>query len=220
MKTLLTAVAALLFAGTAMAADAVTADPAPPVAADTAAAGFDWTGGYVGVQAGHSWLDGHFETTGLDPLDANFDGPALGLFVGYNKQFSNNVVLGLDGDLDYNWNDEQLTSAMGAVEGKTDWQGSVRGRLGYAADRALIYVAAGYAAAHAEASIAGVGSATETFHGYTVGAGVDYAVTDRIFGRLDYRYNDFGSKDLNFGGAVADADLTQHAIKVGLGVKF
>jgi outer membrane immunogenic protein len=57
----------------------------------------------------------------------------------------------------------------------------------------------------------------ETYHGWTVGGGVDYAFTDKMFGRVEYRYNDFGNKDI----LGLDFDLNpQHVVKVGLGVKF
>ena len=56
----------------------------------------------------------------------------------------------------------------------------------------------------------------DTLHGWTIGGGVDYAVTDRVFTRLEYRYNDFGSGTL--GGS--DVDFNQHVVNVGLAVKF
>ncbi len=40
---------------------------------------------------------------------------------------------------------------------------------------------------------------------YTVGAGVDYAFTNNIFGRVEYRYTDFGSKTFDL--AVARSTL-------------
>lgn len=43
-----------------------------------------------------------------------------------------------------------------------------------------------------------------------VGTGVDYAVTNNVFLRGEYRYNDLGD----------NADLDQHVVKVGLGAKF
>ena len=101
-----------------------------------------------------------------------------------------------------------------------DWQGSVRGRVGYAFDRALVYGTAGWAYARGYAEVPGIADVKETFNGYTVGVGLDYAFTDMVFGRVEYRYTDFGDKDFNFGGAAINADVDQHAIRVGLGVKF
>jgi outer membrane immunogenic protein len=37
-----------------------------------------------------------------------------------------------------------------------------------------------------------------------------------MFGRVEYRYNDFGDQDM----LGANVDLNQHVVKVGLGVKF
>ncbi len=222
MKNLLATTALFLLATAASAADAVSSVPDAPVATDIENRGFEWTGGYAGLQGGHGWLDGHFETAGLTPLDGSFDGGSLGAFAGFNKQFANNVVIGLEGDLEHNWNEQDLATLIGTFTGKADWQGSIRGRLGYSFGRALVYASAGWAAAHVDADLVGLvnASTSEVYHGYTVGAGVDYAVTDRIFGRLDYRYSDFGSKDLNFGGTVVESDLSQHSVRLGLGVKF
>jgi outer membrane immunogenic protein len=52
---------------------------------------------------------------------------------------------------------------------------------------------------------------------------MDYAFTDMVFGRIEYRYTNFGDKNFDFtgvGGPVINSDLDQHAIRIGLGVKF
>ncbi len=81
-------------------------------------------------------------------------------------------------------------------------------------DRALLFVAGGYTGTNIEANTAA--GFDDTLHGWTIGGGVDYAVTDNMFTRIEYRYNDFGSGDL--GGA--DVDFDQHTVNVGLAVKF
>ncbi|AVA25185.1 outer membrane domain-containing protein (plasmid) [Rhizobium sp. NXC24] len=135
----------------------------------------------------------------------------VGGFIGYNWQFENNVVLGLEGDLNYNWNKDTIAPG---IDVGTDIDGSVRARLGYAFDRALIYATGGWEATR---GFIDTGSKdTKTFNGWTVGAGVDYAFTDRVFGRLEYRYTDFGDKDIN----GVKVDLKQNAVVVGIGVKF
>ena len=70
------------------------------------------------------------------------------------------------------------------------------------------------------ASEAAINQLAHAFNGYTLGVGLDYAFTDLVFGRLEYRYTDFGDKDFNLGGATLNSDVDQHAIRVGLGVKF
>lgn len=217
MRSLLfTSVAMLALSTAAQAADAVDQVPTAPVAEEVQV--FTWSGPYVGIQGGYAWGDGPFDISGgAGTFDADLDGGLLGAFVGYNHQFSNNFVLGIEADLERNWNEDEIVAG---AEAKTEWQGSVRARVGYAIDHALLYATAGWTGARGEVSVPGFGTEEEMFSGYTVGAGVDYAFTDNIFARVEYRYSDFGSKTFDFGAGTIDADLDQHAIKVGLGVKF
>lgn len=204
-----------LLAGTVSASDIIPGSPS-----EVATVTYDWAGTYAGLSSGYGWMDGYFVTSGYPPANDDLDGGIFGGFAGVNTQLDGNVVLGLEGDLDYNTRNVTIASSFGTFAGGVDWQGSARVRLGYALDRLLIYTSAGWAAAHLEADFIGVAQATESFHGYTLGAGIDYAVTDRIFGRIDYRYNDFGSGKLDFGAAAIDAELDQHSVKVGVGIKF
>lgn len=211
VKKILFASLIALSATTAMAADAISEPPAPPVAEDVAPA-FTWSGPYFGIQGGAGWLDGKFSALGATASD-NFDGGRLGGFAGYQHQFANNFVLGLEGDVSYDWNDNEY---LGLLKVGTDVGGSVRVRAGYAIDNALLYATGGWAVTRGYAKVAGV-KETETFNGYTLGAGVDYAFTNNIFARVEYRFTDYSKKTfLN----VLDTDLKQNAVTVGLGVKF
>ena len=211
MKKTLIAVllASTAFSGAAYAADAVAELPPEPAPVMEAAPVFTWAGAYGGIQGGAGWMDGDFSGAGVSGSD-NFDGGMIGGFAGYNFQMDN-YVFGIEGDLNYNWNENNYSG----TDVGTDVSGSVRGRLGYALDNALIYGTAGWAAANAFADGNGVDE-TKTLNGWTVGAGIDYAVTNNIFARGEYRYTDFGDKDI---GGV-NADFTQHAVTVGVGVKF
>ena len=200
---------ALSACASAIAADAVDQIPAAPVAVDAPA--FSWNGVYGGIQGGAGWLDGEF-SDGTDSASQDFDGGVVGGFVGYNWQLSNGFVVGLEGDVDYNFNEE----SEAGIDVGTDWSGSVRGRVGYAFDRVMVYGAAGWTFTNGYVDGAGIDE-NETFHGWTVGAGVDFALTDNIFLRGEYRYNDFGDKDILPG---LNVDLDQHVVKVGVGVKF
>jgi outer membrane immunogenic protein len=209
MKTLIisTAIATLAAFSSAYAADAVIeAPPAPPVA-DVVPA-FTWAGGYVGALGGGVWVNGDFEVPGAS-ASQDFNGGFIGGFAGYNFQHDN-IVFGVEGDIDYNWNKESI----GGVDVGTDLSGSVRGRVGYAMDRALIYATAGWAATRGY--IDDGDKETKTFNGWTVGGGIDYAFTNNIFGRAEYRYTDFSDKDID----GINVDLKQNAVMVGIGVKF
>lgn len=220
MKKTIVTLAFVLAASTAMAADAVNEVPAAPVA-DVAPA-FNWTGLNIGVQGGYGWnsQDG-VATPGGVGFSQDFDGALLGGFVGYNYDLGNSWVVGVEADFEKNWADE--TGFGGFLNYGLDWQGSVRGRVGYAFDRALVYGTAGWAYGRGYADVTGFGEQKETFNGYTVGVGVDYAFTNMVFGRIEYRYTDLGDKTFDFtgaGGGTINTDIDQHAIRVGLGVKF
>ncbi|WJH39373.1 porin family protein [Aliirhizobium terrae] len=189
------------------AADAVEQIPTAPVAVETTPP-FTWDGAYIGAHTGYGWGNGDLE--GFS--DDNFDGWRLGAFVGYNWQFSSGFVAGIEGDANYDWGDANYG---GGVSVENGFSGSVRGRVGYAFDRTLIFAAGGYTATNVDLNAPGADD-DDTLHGWTIGAGVDHAFTDNVFGRLEYRYNDYG--DGNLSGA--DFDLDQHVIQVGVGVKF
>ncbi len=217
MKHYLLALAFAFSGSTAMAADAIYETPVPPVAAEAATPVFSWSGPYAGIAAGGGFADGKASLGGLSEKD-NFDGGRFGVFAGYQHQFDNNFVLGLEGDVTYDWNDNKYDLVPGIqAEIGTNWGGSVRARAGYAFDRAQVYATGGWAITRGELKIPGFFKETETYNGYTVGAGVDYAVTDKVFLRGEYRFTDYGSKKiLN----IVDTDVKQHAVTVGLGVKF
>jgi len=97
--------AMIALAGTASAADLVSEPPAAPVA--EAAPAFTWNGFYLGLQGGGAWGNGDFSGIG----DANLNGGLVTGFAGYNWQLDNNIVLGVEGDASYNW-DEERSAAM------------------------------------------------------------------------------------------------------------
>lgn len=197
---------AMTASSAAFAADAVETIPEAPIAVEMPAV-FSWSGPYIGVHGGYGWGDG--EALGLD---GSFDGGRFGAFAGYNWQVSDGFVAGIEGDLNYDWNEDDIAPGFSA---DTGFSGGIRARAGFAFDRALLYAAGGWTATNVSVDTP-AGDDDDTLHGWTIGAGLDYAFTDNMFGRAEYRYNDYGSGDL-FG---ADVDFDQHVFQVGLGVKF
>jgi outer membrane immunogenic protein len=162
-----------------------------------------------------------------------------GVYGGYDRQFDNNVVLG--GEVDFAGGDVKGDSlyyvddnpvANNAGQAKLRWSGAVRARLGYAVDRFLPYLAGGVAFASYEygAGVSHSGhydsfSASDTRVGWTVGAGIEYAFSDNLIGRFEYRYADFGSKTLDVAETGAWAvgnkvDLKTNDIRVGIAYRF
>lgn len=226
LKALLLASTVALVAATgAKAADAVIEqEPAPVVVAPT----FTWNGAYIGGQVGYGWgktnLDGDIFTYG----DVKTDGFLGGLYAGYNFDLGNNVVLGIDGDVTYNDLSKGIDiydgdEFAGSFENKLRWSGAVRARAGYAFDRFLPYIAGGVAFGNVKNSgeIDGIGfSESKTLTGWTVGGGVDYAATDNLILRLEYRYTDYGDKDIDFGGLSVNNDFKTNEVRLGIAYKF
>jgi len=215
-RIFVSAAALLLLGGGAIAADLPAYEPAPTVASLPA---FSWTGFYAGLDAGWAWGDAELAIGNPDDEEFNVDGWLAGGFVGYNHQFSS-LVVGLEADIegtgiDGGDNDDDL----GDFGADVNVQGSIRGRLGYAAGRFLPYVTGGLAAASVDADSDARGGDSSTEWGWTAGVGADVAVTDRVFVRGEYRYSDFADFD-NDDDAAEIQDLRTHAVRVGVGVKF
>ncbi len=215
MKNLLLAsVAALAFAGAANAADL----PSKRSAVVAYAPASIWTGFYAGVHAG--WTGGEFKTTDTvvtsrtqTQKDSSFSGGAL---VGYNYQIQQ-FVLGAEADITaFNLKKAKL-GAVGSLETSANYLATVRGRVGYAVDRFLPFVTAGVAFTDSKQAYP-LASQSKTRTGYALGAGVDYAFTNNIIGRVEYQYAKFDNTKFNF---VTDkSDLTLHQVRAAVSYKF
>lgn len=224
MKRLLIA-STMLFglSGYAYSADAIVEEV---VAAPLA---FNWTGGYIGGQLGYVWGDGDFVS---DAGNANIepDGWLGGIYVGYNYQATNNVVVGIDADFAWTGADDSAAAFVGPVQVGTldtelEWEGAVRARLGYAVDRFLPYIAGGVALGRLHGTAyngAGVyqGEDSDTNVGWTIGAGVEYAITDNVLFRTEYRYTDFGDFEGSVAGFDSNTDFTTNDLRIGISYKF
>lgn len=253
IKTLLLGGAAVVaLSAPALAADLSYPVKAPPVAYVPA---FSWTGLYLGGNVGYGWGDGSapwdrylaWHYAGWDATSYSGGSDPAGWFggaqIGYNYQFSNNVVLGLEADvafgsltdkLNYTAFDDDLADQdFGSVQTKIESFGTVRARLGYAMDRFLPYVTGGLAWANVKVSEnwtsytdgvydpfwSGSASKNETLWGWTLGGGVEYAVTDNWTVKAEYLYADLG--DINWDSAAnTNIDVTLQTVKLGVNYKF
>jgi outer membrane immunogenic protein len=198
----------------AMAADVIYQEPpapaAPPMTFDPVSS---WAGPYAGISAGY----GFGGRTSIDATgnDISTSGWMGGVFGGYNFQ-QGMAVYGIEGDVNYS----RLDGDNAGVDSRTSLDGSLRGRLGAAVtDDILVYGTAGVAAERQRITDQVTGARDSNMMlGYTVGAGADVKLTDQVFGRLEYRYTDYGSKA--FDSVGSDADTRNNRVSVGLGVKF
>lgn len=164
--------------------------------------------------------------------DGDVNGWLGGFYAGYNQQFSNNLVLGLDADVTRYGADEFIQYAVpgvtfppqSGVNYKLKWGGAARLRAGYAMDRWMPYLAGGVAFAAADFTSRYDGQITAhndmTMTGWTVGGGVDYALTDKIIARAEYRYTDFGDFDLKAGEQNGRGQIKGSDLRLGIAYKF
>ncbi|KRB13842.1 porin [Mesorhizobium sp. Root695] len=206
----------------ALAVPAFAADPTVDV--PMTAPGFDWTGYYAGLQAGYGWGRSDISATEGAPfsISPDIDGGFVGGHVAGLWQFDQ-AVLGAEADLNYSSIDGTIVSGLGSTFG-TDikWFGSVNAKAGYAVDRLLVYGIGGVAFAGIETSqIAGSAFATtRTNVGLTVGAGVDYALTDKFVVGAQYRYYDFGSEHYDVAEPFNDRDQDVKLNTVGINLSY
>ncbi|MER9405032.1 porin family protein [Mesorhizobium caraganae] len=206
------AVALGLFAlsGTAFAADVVSEEPpAPAPVAELPVA--SWAGPYAGISAGYGF-SGHAKVQDGGP-DIKTKGFVGGVFGGYQWQ-QENFVYGAEADLGYNG----VKGDSGGVNSKGGFEGSLRARLGYAVTpEILLYGTGGGALKNQKISVPG-DSDSSTMLGWTAGVGTDIKITDNVFGRVEYRYTDFGSKSFDsVGTKVKESD---NRVTFGVGMKF
>lgn len=210
----------------AMAAPSFAADlPRPSYKAPIySVPGFSWTGFYAGINAGYGFGKSDWSGT-VTTGSTKPKGVLAGLTLGYNLQ-TGSWVWGLEGDIDYSGMKGSDSSGAGACgtaagcETKSSWLGTARGRLGYAGwDRWLPYVTGGAAFGDVKMSTA-VGSDTKTKIGYTLGAGVEYALMSNWSTKVEYLYTDLGKSTCSAANCGTDTDVTYKANIVRLGLNY
>ncbi|WP_157959900.1 outer membrane protein [Devosia submarina] len=181
-------------------------------------------------------------------------GALFGIGAGYDQQFGR-FVLGIAGDVA--WANADGSAEFRAIDPGTPFSPpafvgqetvtsfqtnlnnltTARLRAGVTADKALFYVTGGLAAGHVEnefgialpgiATSFGPWSADGLLWGYSVGAGVEYAVTEDVTAKLEYLYYDFSDRSVRAtDGAFPGQQITYRflnnggLVRAGLNFKF
>jgi outer membrane immunogenic protein len=216
--------------------------PPPPVYVPA----FSWTGFYVGGNLGYGWARATMDVdvAGIALLSASQDLKGLlgGVQAGYNWQ-TGSVVLGVEADFQFSAIKGSsvvacLTPACGLLgvtidsTTKMPWFGTLRGRIGYAPDRWLIYATGGLAYGSVESSATATSllatvttTSTDQRMAWTVGGGVEAAFTSNWSAKLEYLYIDSGTVTTTYSllgiGLITERDrLRLHVARVGLNYRF
>jgi len=188
--------------------------------------GVNWSGFYLGGHVGGAWSDNKV-TNYNEPADTSFTSSTSGVFggaqLGYNVQ-RNNFVFGVEADLGGMDLDHATAQAIATyIVAKTapGFYADVTGRLGFAADRMLIYGKGGYAYYGGSLSVTDIGEATTKvtgIDGWTAGGGLEYSINPAWSAKVEYQYFDFGKERLVIAtdGDRYDSEFTVSTAKVGL----
>lgn len=179
---------------------------------------YSWTGFYLGINGGYGW--GSSDWSAMN----SSTGPSGGLVggtIGYNWQ-TGAGVFGLEGDIDWTDLKGNFTNAACPTGCQTSngWLATARGRLGYAFDRVMPYVTGGLAAGDVRATQLGVGSITSTRAGWTVGAGVEAAISPNWTAKVEYLYVDLGDVTCSTCTAATAINFKTNLVRAGLNWRF
>jgi outer membrane immunogenic protein len=181
---------------------------------------YNWTGFYVGANAGYGAGVSHLsqvEGGGIGSTQDSVIAPkgfAGGLQVGYNWQGGRNWLVGFEADIQgTNQNDracmfECLTGPTGiqalTAQQQLDWFGTVRGRLGFVNNNILFFATGGTAFGQVKETIAenlvlpGTANFTTLSNnfdqiGWTAGGGIEAALSGNWTAKAEYLYLDLGT---------------------------
>ncbi len=260
-----TVFAVALSAGSAFAADLpskkapiLPPPPPPPL----------WTGFYVGLNAGYTFGGSDRATFGYSDtgaggygasaafgnypgsLSLNNDGFIGGGQVGYNWQFQNSFVAGIEADIQGVASGTSTASfaspglggfipASTSVSSSLDYLGTVRGRLGFLVTPTLLAYGTGglaygqtqltHTTAFAVTPFFQSSSFSDTRVGWTAGGGVEWLFLPNWSAKVEYLYYDLGSVSTPalvyaYGGNVSTAQASKrfdgHVVRAGVNYHF
>jgi outer membrane immunogenic protein len=193
---------------------------------------YNWTGIYVGANAGYG--SGKQDPLGLisndfDRFNYTLSGGMIGGTFGAQIQ-SGHVVMGLEGDLDWTSMSGSGTGSVvklgnvlgtATISSKVSSIDTLRTRVGYAQDNWLFYGTVGVALTNDKATIVtstfvcNIGnvpcSSKADWHaGLAAGAGIEYGLTPNLSTKLEYLWV----------GAGAANTLYENMVRVGVNYRF
>ncbi len=162
-----------------------------------------WAGFYAGANLGYGWgTSGQLACDGAGACGDPFGGvsPAGWLGggqIGYNFQGAGSpLVFGVETDIEAS---TILGGGSDSYKSRLQALGTVRGRAGYAMDRALVYFTGGLAYGSVDNEAVGatyVNNPNTIATGYVLGGGLEYKVKRDLSLKVEYQYVNLGKNDL------------------------
>lgn len=216
--------AILLPAGSAFAADL---EPPPPVD-DLRPSTFDFN---IGVFGAANALESHYDYCACDP-DMSGIGYGVGVKAGIDYRMDSGFLIGGVADWEFGGRLAQNRDPAQSTWLDMNDLATVRGRAGYTNGGATIYVTGGLAAANMEfGGLVGPppgvkDSDAQWTYGWTIGGGIEYAISDAISLDLEYLYVNLAdtkhtlSDGAGNGGTLDEMYDDMHTVRAGMTYRF
>jgi outer membrane immunogenic protein len=184
---------------------------------------YNWTGVYVGLNAGGGW--GRSTWISAPDGSVGISGGLIGGTFGYNLQTGDPFVLGGEVDI-------AATSFKGTVPAPTcgpnctissPWLATARLRFGYAFNTILPYVTVGVSIGHLIASIAGEPLGIERANNlsWTGGFGVEFVLLGPWTAKVEYLHVDLSGLTCNFAcNGPVSINLNENIIRAGINYRI
>jgi outer membrane immunogenic protein len=206
------AAALLLTLTSANAADLSRPVPAPYYKAPAMVApAFSWTGLYLGLQGGYGWGRESYTDNAIGAVSHSPEGGIFGGVLGYRYQIGQ-FVLGAEGTASWADINDSVSGGGFSETLKARSLYTATGQIGWAAfSQTLLYAKGGWAGASLHNDLTGAGltaSNTQNASGWTVGAGIDYAVWQNVVLGVEYDHMDLGYGSFAAATSVGGAPWT------------
>jgi high affinity Mn2+ porin len=202
-------------------------------ARDESARPYDWSGFYFGGHTGFS--HGRVSSTvtnGAPPsLTNSLGGLYAGLQGGYNFVLPSRLLLGIEGDMSFAnfYVDDQITSrttGRSLVTEQIDYIARLRGRVGYAFGRWIVYGTGGLAYSQARLSeqpgtVRDSDEMITKRAGWSAGGGAELAIAPEWSVRLEYLHDQLGDISVMFpSGTRYQSSFHLDTLRLGLNRKL
>jgi len=217
------------------------------VAADTAGTDHNWTGFYVGLNAGAAINDSSYTFRPQPPPGDTGSGDfnnacfTAGGQAGYNYQINKKFVIGVEADFNYKGEDQSShinSPFTSTITQKVDFFGTLRPRLGFLpTSKLLVYATGGlaYGDVRSNTNILYtvpildnyIGSKSSMQLGWVAGGGIEYALSPNWSIKAEYLEVSLGSQScLSSDGSncgctyITDVKTLEGIARLGINYKF